>query len=149
MFDSRWVITPLWLSESWRSFLYSYGSVYSCHLFFISLLLFIHSISVLYCVPLCMKCSLGISNFLEEISNVYHSFVSCIFLPWSLTKAFLSLLAILWNSAFIGIYLSFSMSLASLLSSAIYKITILPFAFLFLRNGLNHCLLYIVMNLHP
>ena len=32
---SRWVITPSWLSGSWRSFLYS-SSVYSCHLFFIS-----------------------------------------------------------------------------------------------------------------
>ena len=30
---SRWVITSLWLSGSWRSFLYS--SVYSCHLFLI------------------------------------------------------------------------------------------------------------------
>ena len=28
---SRWVITPSWLSGSWRSFLYS-SSVYSCHL---------------------------------------------------------------------------------------------------------------------
>ena len=34
MSGSRWVITPLWLSGSWRSFLYS--SVYSCHLFLIS-----------------------------------------------------------------------------------------------------------------
>ena len=32
MSGSRWVITPLWLSESWRSFLYSF-SVYSSHLF--------------------------------------------------------------------------------------------------------------------
>ena len=32
---SRWVITPSWLSGSWRSFLYS-SSVYSCHLFLIS-----------------------------------------------------------------------------------------------------------------
>ena len=31
---SRWVIIPLWLSPSWRSFLY--GSVYCCHLFLIS-----------------------------------------------------------------------------------------------------------------
>ena len=31
---SRWVITPSWLSGSWRSFLYS-SSVYSCHLFLI------------------------------------------------------------------------------------------------------------------
>ena len=34
MSGSSWVITPLWLSGSWRSFLYS--SVYSCHLFLIS-----------------------------------------------------------------------------------------------------------------
>ena len=33
MSGSRWVITPWWLSGSWRSFLYS--SVYSCHLFLI------------------------------------------------------------------------------------------------------------------
>ena len=32
---SRWVITPSWLSGSWRSFLYS-SSVYSCYLFLIS-----------------------------------------------------------------------------------------------------------------
>ena len=32
---SRWVVTPLWLSGSIRSFLYS-SSVYSCHLFLIS-----------------------------------------------------------------------------------------------------------------
>ena len=35
MSGSRWVITPSWLSESLRSFLYS-PSVYSCHLFLIS-----------------------------------------------------------------------------------------------------------------
>ena len=35
MSGSRWVITPLWLSGSWRSLLYS-SSVYSCHLFLIS-----------------------------------------------------------------------------------------------------------------
>ena len=35
MSGSRWVITPLWLSGSIRSFLYS-SYVYSCHLFLIS-----------------------------------------------------------------------------------------------------------------
>ena len=35
MFGSRGVITALWLSSSWISFLYS-SSVYSCHLFLIS-----------------------------------------------------------------------------------------------------------------
>ena len=37
MSGSRWVITPSWLSESWRSFLYSY--VYSCHIFLPDILL--------------------------------------------------------------------------------------------------------------
>ena len=31
--------------------------------------------SVLYGAHLCMKCSLGISNFLEEISSLSHSVV--------------------------------------------------------------------------
>ena len=31
-----------------------------------------YTISVLYCAHLCMKSSLGISNFLEEISNLSH-----------------------------------------------------------------------------
>ena len=35
MSGSKWVITPPWLSGSWRSSLYS-SSVYSCHLFLIS-----------------------------------------------------------------------------------------------------------------
>ena len=34
MSGSRWMITPSWLSGSWRSFLYS-SSVYFCHLFLI------------------------------------------------------------------------------------------------------------------
>ena len=34
MSGSRWVITPSWLSGSWRSFFYS-SSVYCCHLFLI------------------------------------------------------------------------------------------------------------------
>ena len=43
---------------------------------------------------------------------------SSISLHWSLSKAFLSLLAILWNSAFKWVYLSFSsLPLASLFSS--------------------------------
>ena len=35
MSGSRWVITPSWLSGSWRSFLYS-SLVYFCHVFLIS-----------------------------------------------------------------------------------------------------------------
>ena len=62
-----------------------------------------------------MDYSLGISDFLEEISSLSHSIVFLYFLHWSLRKAFLSLLAILWNSIFICLYLSFSpLLLASL-----------------------------------
>ena len=104
---SRWVIIPSWLSGSWRYFLYS-SSVYSCHLFLISSAS-VRSIPFLfYWVHHCMKCSLGISNFLEEISSLSHSIFSPIFLHWSLRKAFLSLLGILWNSAFKWVYFSFS-----------------------------------------
>ena len=66
----RWVITPLCLSGSWRSLLYS-SSMYSCYLFFITST----SVSVPYCAYLCMTHSLGISNFLEEISSLSHSIV--------------------------------------------------------------------------
>ena len=69
-----------------------------------------------------MKYSLGISNFLEEISSLPILLLSSISLHWLLRKAFLSLLAILWNSALKWEYLSFSPLLfASLLFTAICK----------------------------
>ena len=91
MSGSRWVITPLWLSGSWRSFFYS-SSVYSCHLFLIS------SASVR---------SIPFLSFIECIFEWNVSLVSLIFLKrslifpicfffflyslhWSLRKAFLS-----------------------------------------------------------
>ena len=69
------------------------------------------------------------------------------YLHWSLRKAFLSLLAILWNSAFNWVCLSFSPLLfASLLFTAICKTSsdshLLFFSFLFLGVGLDPCLLY-------
>ena len=68
-----------------------------------------------------MKYSLGIFNFLEETSSLSHSVVF-LYLHWSLRKAFLSLLAILWNSTFRCLYLSFSPLLfTSLLFKAICK----------------------------
>ena len=82
-------------------------------------------------------CSLGISNFLEEISSLSHSIVFLYSLHWSLRKAFLSLLAILWNSVFKWVYLSFSPLLfTSLLFTAICKASSNShFAFLFLGDG--------------
>ena len=69
-----------------------------------------------------MKCSLGILIFLKRSLVFLILLFSSISLHWSLKKAFLSLLAILWNSAFRWVYLSFSpLPLASLLFSAICK----------------------------
>ena len=69
-----------------------------------------------------MKCSLGISNFLEEISSLSHSVVFLCFFALIAEECFLISLAILWNSAFRCLYLSFSLLLfASLLFTAICK----------------------------
>ena len=84
---SRWVITPLWLSGSWRSFLCS-SSVYSCHLLIYSLLLG----SYYFCPLLCRylhECSLGISNFLEEISSFSQSIVFLYFFVLITVEGFL------------------------------------------------------------
>ena len=121
MSGSRWVITPLWLSGSWRSFLYS--SVYCCYLFLISsasvrsipFLSFIEPIFA-WNIPL-------VSLIFSKRSPVFPILLfSSISLHWSPRKAFLYLLAILWNSAFRWVYLSFSSLLfTSLLFSAICK----------------------------
>ena len=74
MSGSRWVITPSWLSGLLRLFLYI-SSLYSCYFLISSAS--VRSIPfVFYCAHLCMKCSLGISNFLEEISRLSNSIIS-------------------------------------------------------------------------
>ena len=60
-------------------------SLYSCHLFLISSASvrsipcgpndMLGMLTVCYCAHLCMKCSLGISNFPQEISSFSHSIV--------------------------------------------------------------------------
>ena len=122
MSGSKWVITPSWLSGSLRSFSYS-SFVYSYHLFLISsasvrsrpFLSFIKPIFA-WNVPL-------VSLIFLKRSLVFPNLLfSSISLHWSLRKAFLSLLAVLWNSAFKWVYLSFSpLPLACLLYSAICK----------------------------
>ena len=116
MSGSRWVITPLWLSGSWRSFLYC-SSVYSFYLFLITyasvrsipFLCFIEPI-LAWNVPL-------VSLIFLTRSLVFPVLLfSCISLHWSLKKAFLSFLAIPWNSAFKWVCLSFAFHLSSFLS---------------------------------
>ena len=47
------------------------------------------AISVLYCAHLCMKCSLGISNFLEVITSNSHSIVFLYFFALITEEGFL------------------------------------------------------------
>ena len=145
-----WVITPLWLSGSWRSFLCS-SSVYSFlpHLLNIFCLCYAHTISVLH-----MKCSLGISNFLEEISSLSHSIVFLSFFALITEEGFLispcySLK--LCNQMDISFLFFFAFHFSSLLSYfwGLLRQPFCLFAFLFLGHGLDHCLLYNVMNLCP
>ena len=123
MSGSRWVITPSWLSGSWRSFLYSF-SVYSCHLFLIfsasvrSILFQSLIVSIFaWNVPLASLIFLNRSLFFPIL------LFSSISLHWSLRKAFLFLLAILWNSAFKWVYLYFSPLPVTFLFSGICKVS--------------------------
>ena len=82
--------------------------------------------------------------------NLFSSYIS---LHCSLRKAFSSLLAILWYSAFRWVYLSFYLLLLLLFFSQLFvrppQTTILHFYISFSWDGLDHCLLYNTMNLHP
>ena len=117
MSGSRWVITPFVVTWVMKIFFVQFFSV------FLPLLLYI-SASVR---------SIPFLSFIEPISAWNVPLVSLIFLKrslvfpilllssvslhWSWRKAFLSLLAILWNSAFRWVYLYFSpLPLASFLS---------------------------------
>ena len=105
-----------------KIFLYS-CSVYSCHLFFISSAS-LRSIPFLsFIVPIfAWNVPLVSLIFLKRFLVFPILLFSSISLQWLMRKAFLSLLAILWNSAFKWLYISFSpLPLASLLFSAIYK----------------------------
>ena len=119
MSGSMWVIIPSWLSGSWRSFLYSL-SVYSCHLFLISYAS-IGSIPFLsFIVPIfAWNVPLVFLIFLKRSLVFPILLFSSISLHWSLRKPFSSLLAILWNSTFKWVYLSFSPLPFTFLFSAI------------------------------
>ena len=89
MSDSRWVITALWLSGSWRSFFYS-SSVYSCHLILISFA-FVMSIPFLsFIEPIfAWNVPLVSVSFLKRSLVFPIRLFSSVALHWSLRKAFL------------------------------------------------------------
>ena len=133
---SRWVITPSSLFGSWRSFLHS-SSVYSCHLFLISSAS-VMSIPFLWLGPLlchlCFKCSLGISNFLEEISSLSQPIVFFYFFVLITEEDFISPSYSLELCIKMGITLLFSFAF-HVFSSQLFvrppQTTILPFYIFF------------------
>ena len=92
MSGSRWVITPLWLSELWRSFLYS-SSVHSCHIFLVSFAS-VRSVQFLFfIVPIFAWNVLLLSLIFLKRPLVFPVLLfSSISFHWSLRKAYLFLL---------------------------------------------------------
>ena len=115
------VITQLFLSGPWRSFLCR-SSVYSFYLF----LIFFASVRcipfLVFIVPIFAWNIPLVSLIFSKRSLVFSHSVVFLCLCLEHRKAFLSLLAILWNSAFIWLYLSFSsLPFSALLFSAVCK----------------------------
>ena len=82
----------------------------------------VHTIFVLYCAHLCINVPLVSLIFFKRCLVFPILLFSSVSFHCSLKKAFLSLLAVLWNSAFRWVYLSFPpLPFTSLLFSAICK----------------------------
>ena len=118
MSGSRWVITPSWLSGSWRSFLYS-SSVCPFYLFLISSA-YVRSIpSLSFIEPIfAWNVSLVFLIFLKRSLVFPVLLFSSISLHWSLRKAYL--LAILWNSASNGYIFTFLLCFLLLFFSQLF-----------------------------
>src|SRR5574337_37329 len=114
----------------------------------------VHKISVLYRAHLCMKCSLGISNFLKEISSLSHSVVFLYFFALITEEGFL-ISPCYSLELCIQMGISFLFSFAFCFSSfhsyleGLLRQPFCLFAFIFLGDGLDPCLLYNVTNLSP
>ena len=154
MCGSRQVTTPTRLFRSLGVFLDS-SSVYSWDLFLISSAS-VRSIPFLsFIVPIFTWNSplVSVSPIFLKRSLVFPILLFAFISLHCLLKAFLSLLAILWNSAFKWAYLSFSPLLfTSFLFSAILRPLRQPFclfAFLFLGDAFDHRLLYNVASVCP
>ena len=107
----------------------------SCHLFLIPSAS-VRSIQFLYFIVPIFAWNVHLVSpiFLNRFLVFPILLLSSISLHWSLGKAFLSLLAVLWNSAFRWVYLSFSPLPFSFLSYLYVKpsqTTILPFCISF------------------
>ena len=95
-----------------------------------------------------MKCSLGISNFLEELSSLSHSIVFLCFLAFFTYEGFLTSLCYSLEVCIQMYIFPFLLCLLLLLFSQLFvRQPFSFFAFIFLGDGFDHHLLYNVMNL--
>ena len=151
MSGSKWVITHtivvIWVIKRFfvqffcvflHLFLISYASVRSLPVLSFNVPIFIWNIPLIS--PIFLKRSL-----------VFHILLfSSISLHWSLKKAFLPLLAVLWNSSFSWVYVfSFAFHFSSYLSVVISGNHFDFLNFFFLGDDFGHHLLFSVMNLRP
>ena len=101
----------------------------------------------------CKKCSLDISNFLEQISSFSHSIVFLYFVALITEEGFLiSPYYSLELCIQMGISFIFSFAFCFLFLNYLQGLLRQPFcffAFLFLEDGLDLCLLYNVTNFRP
>ena len=149
-----------WLSSSSKIFLYS-SSAYSYHFLIFSASVRSMSLFVLYC-PLLLFLSFILPFFAWNVPLVSLVFLkrslvfpillfSSMSLHCPLRKAFLSLFAILWDSAFRWVYFSFfplhSLIFFSQLFVRALRQPFCLFSFLFLEHDFDHHLLYNVTNL--
>ena len=150
---SRWVITPSCLSGSLR--LSPHSSVYSCYLFLISSASVRSLLFLSFIVPICAWNVPLVSLIFLKWSLIFPILLfSSVSLHCSLHKTFLSLLSILWNSAFrfMCLFLSpFAFGFSSFPSylSGLLRQSFCLVVFLFLGDGFSHHLLYNVMNPCP
>ena len=114
------MIKPSWFSGSFISFFYS--SVYSCHFFLISSAS-VRSITFMsFIEPIFAWNSLGISNYLEEITSLSHSVVFLYFFALIIEESFfISPCYSLELCIQMGISFLVSFALASAFFSAICK----------------------------
>ena len=120
--------------------------MYSCYLFLIFSASFRSLLFLSFIVPIFAWNVPLVSLIFLKRSLVFPILLfSSISLHWSSRKAFLSLLAVLWNSAFRWVYLSLSPLPFDSFLSYLYTLLRQPLcllAFLFIWNGFGPCLLF-------
>ena len=146
MSSSRWVTTPSWLCGSLRTFLCR-SSVYCCHLLLLSSVSVRSLLFLSFIMPiLAWNVPLISPLFLKRFLVFPILLFSSISFRCSFKKGFFSLLAVFWNSVFLGMSFPFLFLFFPQLFIKPLQMTTCLLTFVFLGGGFGHCLLYSVPN---